>query len=163
MSTQKSSKAKSKAVLVRPIAEHKTHESTRPNSAQDQMSEMFEDVQNMIENAGQASVDFMKTMTDSVILTENLFTNIVSGASECANDVINRNAGMSENFLKCSNATDLLSFHHEMFDNNYGMMNKFGINCGDHVNGFTKGLSDIIAYNLANMERFTNKKNVIKG
>ena len=162
MPIMKHKKVVNKAV-IQPIIEHEEHEkheSNQKSSHQNQMSEMLEDMHDMIENAGHMSVDIMKTVTDSMTLTANLLANIASGASECAGEVMNRNAAMSENFMKCTTATDLLSFQHNMFDNNYGVMNKFGMNCGDHMNGFSKGLSEIMSYNLQNnwLEKFKRKK-----
>lgn len=154
---------KNKAV-VQPVIEADEQQKLDSNQAnginKTQISDMLEDIHDIFENAGEISVDFMKTVTDSMTLTTNLMSNILSGASECVGDMIKRNASMSENFMKCSNMHDLLSFQHDMFDNNYGLFNRFGVNCGDHMNIFSKNISEVVAYNLSNnwAEKFKNKK-----
>lgn len=165
MSTKKTVRKKAvNNAAIQPIIENEEYkESQSSHNAsfqQEQISEMLEDIHDMIENMGHLSMDIMKTITDSMTLTVNLLASTSSGASECVSEVLSRNADMSKDFMKCGNAADLLSFQHNIFNNNYGMINKFGINCGDHVNGFSKGLSEIVSYNMQNhwLEKFKRKK-----
>jgi hypothetical protein len=127
-----------------------------------QISEMIEDVHDIIENSAHYAVDYVKTMTDSFNLIADLISKMLSGASECAGEVINRNTATVGEYMKCSNALDMLNYHHNLLDNNYGLCNKYGISCGDHLNSFTNGASDIMKYNLTNnwLEKFKNKKRV---
>ena len=153
-------KAPEHKATVQPIIEHEQAQNKGFNN--NPVPEMLEDIHDMIENVAHMSTDFVKTITDSMNLTMNLMSNIISGASECAGEMMNRNSGMAEKCTKCSNAHDVLNLHHGFFDNNYGLFNHFGINCGDHVNSFTKGFSEIMDYNLKNnwLEKLKNKKKV---
>lgn len=140
--------------VVQPIIEHETSAPETP------ISEMLEDMHDMVENVSHMSADIVEIMVSSMGLTTNLMSNVFSGATVCVGDMINRNSTTSDKFMKCSNAHDIISFNHNIFDNNFGVFNQFGLNYNNHMNDFTKGLSDIISYNLKNnwIERFKNKK-----
>lgn len=159
------SKVPEHKLTVQPIIEHE-HKVSKGHNNQgfnnNQIPEMLEDMHDIIENAAHMSVDFVKVITDSMNITMNLVSNIITGACTCAEEVMNRNSSIAEKCTKCSNAHDLLSLYHNLFDNNYGLFNNFGVNCGDHMNSFTKNMSEIASYNLKNnwLEKFKNKKKV---
>lgn len=153
---------KHKAV-VQPILEQDPSppasiQNSTPNNTQ--VSEILEDINDMIENVANMSLDIVETFTNSMNLTTNLVSNIVTGASACMGEITNQNSTTYDKLTKCSNATDILSFNRSMLDNNFGLFNQLSVNLGNHINDFTSGISEVISYNLKNnwLEKFKNKK-----
>lgn len=128
--------------------------------AKEQISDVLEDMYDIMENVAIMSVDMIQASSETVHLSMNLFSNIAVGLNQSMEDLVAQNTKHAHNFLKCSNVNDLFSFNQNLFTNNFGVCSSFSNKCGDSMNIYTKGMSDILGYNFANnwYEKFRNKK-----
>ena len=123
--------------------------------------EILEDINDVIDNSTNFTIDCMRFLTEEVNISKDLLFRMFLDASECVNDIHTKNLAVANKSINCSNAFDILDFHHKLFDNNYGLFNQYGIQCGEHFNKYSSDVSDIIKYNLTNnwLVKFRNKKN----
>ena len=129
-------------------------------SKKSQITEVLEDVCDIIENAADLSTDSVQSITDTAILTTNLYSNIISGIFEYAKEFPYSQRSINEKLMNCTNINDAFSLHHNLIDTNYNMCHKLGSNCGCHINNFTKNMCDIMSYYSQNnwFNKLKNKK-----